>query len=134
MVKAAARAHIPTAVHESNIVPGLTTKMLENYADLIMVGFEDCRRHYRHPERIAVTGTPVRGDFGVVIARLGHKAALHTRGCAHEQHGGAWVFLPHIARQRQRRVHMARRAGLIGACVIMIIFALLILRGFWASW
>ena len=63
MVKAAARAHIPTAVHESNIVPGLTTKMLENYADLIMVGFEDCRRHYRHPERIAVTGTPVRGDF-----------------------------------------------------------------------
>ena len=63
MVKAAAKAHIPTAVHESNIIPGLTTKMLENYADLIMVGFEDCRRHYRHPERIAVTGTPVRGDF-----------------------------------------------------------------------
>ena len=28
-----------------------------------MVGFEDCRQHYRHPERIAVTGTPVRGDF-----------------------------------------------------------------------
>ena len=63
MVKAAAGAHIPTAVHESNIIPGLTTKMLENYADLIMVGFEDCRSHYRHPERIAVTGTPVRGDF-----------------------------------------------------------------------
>ena len=63
MVKAAARAHIPTAVHESNMVPGLTTKMLENYADVIMVGFEDCRQHYKHPERIAVTGTPVRGDF-----------------------------------------------------------------------
>ena len=63
MVKAAAKAHIPTAVHESNMVPGLTTKMLEEYANVIMVGFEDCRRHYRHPERIAVTGTPVRGDF-----------------------------------------------------------------------
>lgn len=63
MVKAAARAHLPTAVHESNMVPGLTTKMLENYADVIMVGFEDCRQHYKHPERIAVTGTPVRGDF-----------------------------------------------------------------------
>ena len=45
------------------MVPGLTTKMLENYADVIMVGFEDCRQHYKHPERIAVTGTPVRGDF-----------------------------------------------------------------------
>jgi len=63
MVKAAAKAHIPTAVHESNMVPGLTTKLLENYADVIMVGFEDCRQHYKHPERIAVTGTPVRGDF-----------------------------------------------------------------------
>ena len=63
MVKAAARAHLPTAVHESNMVPGLTTKMLESYADVIMVGFEDCRQHYKHPERIAVTGTPVRGDF-----------------------------------------------------------------------
>ena len=30
---------------------------------MIMVGFEDCRQHYRHPERIMVTGTPVRGDF-----------------------------------------------------------------------
>ena len=63
MVKAAAKAHLPTAVHESNMVPGLTTKLLENYADVIMVGFEDCRQHYRHPERIMVTGTPVRGDF-----------------------------------------------------------------------
>lgn len=63
MVKAAARVGIPTAVHESNMVPGLTTKMLESYADTIMVGFEECRRHYKHPERIAVTGTPVRGDF-----------------------------------------------------------------------
>ncbi len=63
MVKAAAKAGIPTAVHESNMVPGLTTRMLEDFADVIMVGFEDCRKHYKHPERIAVTGTPVRGDF-----------------------------------------------------------------------
>ena len=63
MVKAAARAGIPTAVHESNMVPGLTTKMLESYADVIMVGFEDCRQHYKHPEKVAVTGTPVREDF-----------------------------------------------------------------------
>ena len=63
MVKGAAAKGIPTAVHESNMVPGLTTKMLENYADRIMVGFEDCRALYRNPEKIAVTGTPVRGDF-----------------------------------------------------------------------
>jgi len=63
MVKAAARAGIPTAVHESNMVPGLTTEMLEPFADRVMVGFESCRQHYRHPEKVIVTGTPVRGDF-----------------------------------------------------------------------
>ena len=63
MVKYAAGKGSPTAVHESNMVPGLTTKMLENFADRIMVGFEDCRALYRNPEKIVVTGTPVRGDF-----------------------------------------------------------------------
>ena len=63
MVKAAAKAGIPTAVHESNMVPGLTTEMLEPYANRVMVGFESCRRHYKHPDKVAVTGTPVRGDF-----------------------------------------------------------------------
>ena len=63
MVKAAAKAGIPTAVHESNAVPGLTTEMLESFADRIMVGFESCRQHYKHPDKVMVTGTPVRGDF-----------------------------------------------------------------------
>ncbi len=63
MVKAAAKAGIPTAVHESNMVPGLTTEMLEPFASRIMVGFEACRAHYKHPEKVMVTGTPVRGDF-----------------------------------------------------------------------
>lgn len=63
MVKAAAKAGIPTAVHESNMVPGLTTELLEPYAGRIMVGFESCRQHYKHPEKVAVTGTPVREDF-----------------------------------------------------------------------
>jgi UDP-N-acetylglucosamine--N-acetylmuramyl-(pentapeptide) pyrophosphoryl-undecaprenol N-acetylglucosamine transferase len=63
VVRCASKMGIPSAVHESNTVPGLTTKMLEGYADCIMVGFEDCRAFYKHPDKIRVTGTPVRGDF-----------------------------------------------------------------------
>ena len=63
VVKCAAGMGIPTAVHESNMVPGLTTEMLEPYAGRVMVGFEECRQHYRHPEKVIVTGTPVRQDF-----------------------------------------------------------------------
>lgn len=63
IVREAARQGIPTAVHESNAEPGLTTKMLSKYVDTVMVGFEESRRHYPHPERVVVTGTPVRGEF-----------------------------------------------------------------------
>ena len=62
-IKAAAQMGIPTAVHESNMIPGLTTQLLEPIADRIMVGFEACRANYKHPEKVVVTGTPVRGDF-----------------------------------------------------------------------
>ena len=63
LVRYGAKTGVPTAVHESNIVPGLTTRQLEPYCDRIMVGFEDCRAHYKRPEKVVVTGTPVRGDF-----------------------------------------------------------------------
>lgn len=63
IVRYGAKRGVPTAVHESNAIPGLTTKQLEPYARRIMVGFEDCRQHYKHPDKVVVTGTPVRGDF-----------------------------------------------------------------------
>lgn len=63
VLAAAASQGIPTLVHESNAVPGLTTKVLEGIVDKVMVGFEDSRNNYRKPERVVVTGTPVRGEF-----------------------------------------------------------------------
>ena len=63
VLKEASLMHIPTAVHESNAVPGLTTKMLAGSVDRIMVGFEESRAQYREAERVVVTGTPVRGEF-----------------------------------------------------------------------
>ena len=76
VLKAAAQLGVPTVVHESNAVPGLTTKMLSGVVDRILVGFEESRRHYSDPNRVAVTGTPVRGDFSACSkaeakARLG---------------------------------------------------------------
>ena len=76
MIRAAAKQGIPTAIHESNAIPGLTTKLLEDCVDLIMVGFEECRRNYRYTEKVVVTGTPVRGDF----FRLSKRDAKRTLG------------------------------------------------------
>lgn len=63
VVKAAAKAGIPAAVHESNAVPGLTTKALSRVVDVVMVGFAESKSYYDRPDKVVVTGTPVRGDF-----------------------------------------------------------------------
>ncbi len=63
VLMAASRLHIPTLVHESNALPGLTTRLLAKHVDRIMVGFEESRKHYPEPEKVSVTGTPVRGEF-----------------------------------------------------------------------
>jgi UDP-N-acetylglucosamine--N-acetylmuramyl-(pentapeptide) pyrophosphoryl-undecaprenol N-acetylglucosamine transferase len=63
VLNAASKLGIPTLVHESNAVPGLTTKMLAKKVDRIMVGFEESRQYYPNPDKVIVTGTPVRGEF-----------------------------------------------------------------------
>lgn len=63
VVRAAAARGIPTAIHDSNAIPGLTTKALSKVADRVLVGFEESRKHYEHPEKVVVTGTPVRQEF-----------------------------------------------------------------------
>ena len=62
-VAAAQKMGIPTAIHESNVKPGLTTSVLAKKADKIMVGFAEAAEHYKNPERTVVTGTPVREEF-----------------------------------------------------------------------
>ncbi|MFI3251311.1 MAG: undecaprenyldiphospho-muramoylpentapeptide beta-N-acetylglucosaminyltransferase [Eubacteriales bacterium] len=63
LVALAAKKGIPTAVHESNAVPGITTKSLAKLVDCVMVGFEESVRYYPSAKRVEVTGTPVRRDF-----------------------------------------------------------------------
>lgn len=62
-LKMGAKLGVPTAVHESNAVPGLTTRMVEKSVDRIMVSFEDSREKYQDPDKVIVTGTPVREEF-----------------------------------------------------------------------
>ena len=54
---------IPTCVHESNAVPGVTTKLAANKASRALGAFEESVRHYKHPEKVEVVGMPVRREF-----------------------------------------------------------------------
>lgn len=63
VMRRAARHGIPTVVHESNAVPGLTTKLLSESVDRVLISFPGLEEQYRRPERVVLTGTPVRGGF-----------------------------------------------------------------------
>ena len=60
---AGSKLRVPTCVHESNAVPGLTTKMAANRANRVLVCFEESAKYYRHPEKVEVVGMPVRREF-----------------------------------------------------------------------
>ncbi|MCL2545657.1 MAG: UDP-N-acetylglucosamine--N-acetylmuramyl-(pentapeptide) pyrophosphoryl-undecaprenol N-acetylglucosamine transferase [Oscillospiraceae bacterium] len=75
MVRQAAKRGIKTAIHESNAVPGLATRALAGRVDKVMVGFNDCVKHYRRKDHLVVTGTPVREEF-IYTQKAAAKRAL----------------------------------------------------------
>lgn len=54
---------IPTCVHESNALPGLTTKLAAAFADRVLVCFPESAQYYRDPKKVEVVGMPVRREF-----------------------------------------------------------------------
>jgi UDP-N-acetylglucosamine--N-acetylmuramyl-(pentapeptide) pyrophosphoryl-undecaprenol N-acetylglucosamine transferase len=53
---------IPLVIHESDVSPGLTTRVLGRWADKIAVGFPVKSYRELDPERLVFTGNPVRAD------------------------------------------------------------------------
>ena len=60
---AAAMLKVPTCVHESNAIPGLTTKLAEPWADRILICFPQSAQYYKNPEKVQMVGMPVRSEF-----------------------------------------------------------------------
>lgn len=60
---AAKKLKIPTCVHESNAMPGLTTRLVADWVDRVLVCFPESVQYYRHPEKVEVVGMPVRREF-----------------------------------------------------------------------
>ena len=64
IMKAAAMRGIPTAVHESNALPGLTVRCLQRSVDRIWINFPQTAERLKAKEKILHVGNPLRGGFG----------------------------------------------------------------------
>ena len=54
---------IPSCVHEANAMPGMTTRLVADRVDRVLVCFPESAKHYKHPEKVEVVGMPVRREF-----------------------------------------------------------------------
>ena len=60
---AGSKLGLPTCVHESNAVPGVTTQKVAKRATRVLVCFEESAKHYHCPDKVEVVGMPVRKEF-----------------------------------------------------------------------
>ena len=60
---AAAMLKVPSCVHESNAVPGVTTKMAALWADKVLVCFPQSAKYFKQKDKVQAVGMPVRSEF-----------------------------------------------------------------------
>lgn len=78
--RAAWRAHLPLVIHEQNAVPGLANRVGARWADAVAVTFPGSADRFRYPERVAVTGDPVREDVRLLDRGADRRAARARLG------------------------------------------------------
>jgi len=66
---------IPTAVHESNAVPGLTNRVLGLFVDRVYLGFAAARGEFPRDSAV-VSGNPVRPEIRLVGGQRGREALV----------------------------------------------------------
>lgn len=76
IMKAATRMGIPTAVHESNSLPGLAVRQLQGKVDQIWTNFANTADRLTEKEKITRVGNPLRRGFGT----LSYKEAREKLG------------------------------------------------------
>lgn len=59
----ASKMGIKTLIHEQNVFPGITNKVLGNYVDSIAISFEEAEKYFKQKNKLIVTGNPVRQEF-----------------------------------------------------------------------
>ncbi|MBQ7346507.1 MAG: undecaprenyldiphospho-muramoylpentapeptide beta-N-acetylglucosaminyltransferase [Clostridia bacterium] len=68
IMKAATLRGIPTAVHESNALPGLTVRRLQKQVDRIWINFSRTAEllKVKDPSKVIQVGNPLRSGFGAI--------------------------------------------------------------------
>lgn len=76
VLREAAKLGIKTAIHEQNAFPGITTKMLANKVDRVMLAMQAAENHLTLDKKPYITGNPVRTAL-IGVSKSEAKKALN---------------------------------------------------------
>lgn len=63
VLKQAQKLGIKNAIHEQNAFPGVTTKLLANNADYVMLAMPEAKKYLKLNKEPVVTGNPIRNEL-----------------------------------------------------------------------
>lgn len=75
------KLNIPTAIHESNLYPGLTTKLLSAKCDKVLLNHNETKKYLGKRVQTVTVGNPIRSDF----TKISPKAARSKLGITNEE-------------------------------------------------
>ena len=82
IVRTAAKMGIPTAIHEQNAYPGVTTRILSKKASAVMLTVEEAKKYLDADVKYTVTGLPVRPElFGKSKAEARKELGIDDSMC-----------------------------------------------------
>ena len=67
LLLAASLLRIPRVIQEQNVIPGATNRISARMAHRVFLSFEESRRYF-NPEKVVVTGNPIRREFSLPVA------------------------------------------------------------------
>jgi len=73
VMKAASKMGIPTALHESNAVPGAAVKMLSGAVDRVYLNFEETGEAFTDKSKLYRVGNPLRSGFSGITREEGRR-------------------------------------------------------------
>jgi UDP-N-acetylglucosamine--N-acetylmuramyl-(pentapeptide) pyrophosphoryl-undecaprenol N-acetylglucosamine transferase len=76
---AASLLRMKRAIHEQNVVPGMTNRILKRFSQRIFVSFEETKKYF--PEgKTVVTGNPIRKEISACISPIPDRQATGKKG------------------------------------------------------
>lgn len=64
---------IPVVIHESDMAPGRANKWAGKFAKRVAVSYAEAGRLFPHPDRVAVTGQPIRKEVEMPLIEGAHE-------------------------------------------------------------